>query len=66
MTRSTTYNREIKKAYVYEGGYQIASYDFNSTDFDTEIEMTEAKADECFELMEQAKTDDEYFVSMED
>ena len=66
MTRSATYEREIKKAYVYEGGYLIASYDFNSTDFDTEIEMSKAKANECFELMEQAKTDDEYFVSMEE
>ena len=66
MRTSTTYDREIKKAYVYEDGYQIASYDFNSGQFETEIEMSDAKADECFALMEQEKVDDEYFVSMED
>ena len=66
MTSSTTYDREIKKAHVYEGGYLIASYDFNSGEFETEIEMTEEKANECLELMEQEKGDDEYFVSMED
>ena len=66
MTRSATYEREIKKAYVYEGGYLIASYDFNSTDFVDEIKMSETKANECLSLMEQAKIDDEYFVLMED
>lgn len=66
MTPSTTYEREIKKAYVYEGGYLIASYDFNSAEFDAEIKMSETKADECLELMKQAKIDDEYFVSNED
>ena len=66
MYTSTIYEQEIKKAFVYEGGYLIASYDFNSGQFETEIEMTKAKANECLSLMEQAKVDDEYFVSMED
>ena len=66
MVASTTYDREIKKAYVNENGYQIASYDFNSCEFKGEIDMIESKADECFELMDQARIDDEYFVSTED
>ena len=66
MYTSTIYEREIKKAFVYEGGYLIASYDFNSGQFETEIEMSEAKANECLELMQQEKADDEYFVSTED
>lgn len=66
MRTSTTYDREIKKAYVYQDNYQVASYDFNSNKFEAEIEMTKEKADEYFELMEQAKVDDKYFVLMED
>ena len=66
MYTSTIYDREIKKAYVYEGKGMVASYDFNSGEFETEIEMSEAKANECLELMQQAKVDDEYFVSTED
>ena len=66
MARSTNYNAEIKKAYVYDGKFQIAEFDFNSGEFDSELEMSETKANECLELMEQAKEDHEYFVSMED
>ena len=66
MSTTAEYNREIKKAYVSENGYQIAEYDFNSCEFDSEIKMNEIKANKCLSLMEQAKADDEYFVSMED
>ncbi len=66
MALSTSYNSEIKKADVQEGGYQIASYDFNSGQLDIELGMSETKANECLALMEQAKEDHEYFVSMED
>ena len=55
MRTSTIYEREIKKAFVYEDGYLIASYDFNSGQFETEIEMTKAKANECMELMNSEK-----------
>ena len=66
MKTSATYEQEIKKGYVFENNYQIASYDFNSCEFDSEIDMIDKKADECLELMKQAKEDHEYFVSMED
>ena len=55
MKTSATYNQEIKKAYVYEDGFEIASYDYNSAEFDAEIEMSETKANECMELMNSEK-----------
>ncbi|MDC1265650.1 hypothetical protein N8009_02535 [Flavobacteriaceae bacterium] len=66
MQITTNYDREIKKGYVFENGYQVFEHDFNSGEFEAEIEMTEEKADEYLKLMEQAKADDEYFVSTED
>ena len=66
MQITTTYDREIKKGYVFENGYQVFEHDFNSGEFDSEIEMTEEKADEYLKLMEQEKANDEHFVTMED
>ena len=57
MKTSATYDREIKKAYVYEDGYEIASYDYNSCDFKSEIKMSETKANECLELMNSEKSE---------
>ena len=63
MNLKVTYNPEIKKAYVEEGDYQIASYDFNSAHFEFEIGMEEEKADKCLELMKEEKEEWDEFES---
>lgn len=55
MKTSATYDHEIKKAYVYEDGYEIASYDYNSCYFICEQGMSEEKKEECSNLMDKEK-----------
>ena len=55
MTPTAIYDHEIKKAYVYEHGYEIASYDYNSCDFVCEQGMAEEKKEECSNLMDKEK-----------
>lgn len=66
MQITTNYDREIKKGYVFENGYLVFEHDFNSGKCDHDLEMTEDEKQANFELVDQARIDDEYFVSMED
>lgn len=67
MSIRTEYDRETNKGELYNDGYIVYEHDFNSgksDDYDSE--MTNDELQECFELVEQAKIDDEWFVSRED
>ena len=64
MTPITYYDPEKNVANVTEDSFLIAYYNFNSCEFNSEIDLTESKADEYLELMEAEKLEHEYFVKM--
>ena len=64
MTPTIIYDPDLNKASVFEADYKVADYNFNSSEFNTEIKISESKADEYLELMEAEKLEHEYFVKM--
>ena len=64
MTPTANYDPDLNKASVFEADYKVADYNFNSSEFNSEKDLTESKADEYLELMEAEKLEHEYFVKM--
>ena len=64
MTPTIIYDPDLNISTIYEDDYKVADYNFNSSEFNTEIKMSESKADEYLELMEAEKLEHEYFVKM--
>ena len=60
------YDRETNKGHLYNDGFLVYEHDFNSGKSDYNSEMTKDELQDCFELVDNEKDDDEYFVLMED
>ena len=64
MKTSTTYDPEIKKAYVLVNGNEVASNDYNSSDgLEFEVGMTEDEKENYSNLMDNEKESWEEFIA---